>query len=145
VCAERQSRWVREDQLIACLANVSSLCASHLRSLARTCRALQGDPRHVTAFGSASSSLEALATLESTADVVFRGDHVLQLAVAQRVVRRLLGPAPALRWLARYHPDALAVFIAVSELSLSPRVSEESIGIVSRKPQLGPHRRKRTP
>lgn len=139
----RRCTWVREQQLAACLGNVSDLCASQLHALAHTCQTISSDPRYTAIFGPGSACIVALSHHKPDMAMAHRGDCVLQLTVAQRVVRRLLEEATVMHWLARHHPDALAVFIAISDLALSPRASEEMIGLRTRKPQTGPHKCKR--
>ena len=119
-----QARWVREEQLNACLGNEASLCSAQLRMVAHACLSIATDPRATQAIRAEANELGGLGRALLSTHPGRLGEHVLAVSVVRRRLKQTMEDAAALRWLARFHPDALALFLTVCEGSLRPRAAD---------------------
>jgi hypothetical protein len=128
VYVSEKSRWVREEQLSACLSNVATLCAGHLQGIAKTCAVISADPRKTKAAMAAVAELACMGAALLNTFPARPSEHVMRLMIVQRRLRGLLEDAALLRWLARYHPDALSLLLTACEAGLQPRRGTEDAG-----------------
>lgn len=121
VFVSEKSRWVREEELSACLSNVATLCAGHLHAVAKTCAVIAMDPRKTKADTAAAAELASMSAALLNTFPARPSEHIMRLTIVQRRLRGLLEDAALLRWLARHHPEALSLLLTTCEAGLQPR------------------------
>jgi len=110
-----RSHWIREQQMIASLGMISSLCARQCRAIAAACLRLRRDPIYEDVLGWDARRLALVATklLEEPAKV--QGAQVLELAVTRKLLLQMLDRKEVIVWLARDHPETLSILLAATD------------------------------
>ena len=109
------NHWIREQQMVASLGMISSLCARQCRAIAAACLRLRRDPIYEDVLGRDAKRLALVATklLEETAKV--QGAQVLELAVTRKLLLQILDRKDVIVWLARDHPETLSILLAATD------------------------------
>lgn len=129
----KKNSWIREQQMIASLDMVSSLCSRQCRAIAAACLRLRKDPIYEDVLGRDAARISMLATTLLGEKPKVQGHRVLQLAIARKLLLQALDRKEVVVWLARDHPETLSVLLASTdfdELGCSP-VDDEYLPITA--------------
>ena len=114
---KEETRRAREQIGLASLRLVSDISRSQLRALESVMHTLSSDGDWLTMPGSRCIKADVIERAESA--------PVLQLMIARCCIRKLMSDAELVCWLARQHPDCLALFQATADISVSRLISRK--------------------
>ena len=110
-----RSHWIREQQMVASLGMISSLCARQCRAIAAACLRLRHDPIYEDVLGWDAKRLALVATKLLEEPAKAQGAQVLELAITRKLLLQILDRKEVVVWLARDHPETLSILIAVTD------------------------------
>ena len=110
-----RSHWIREQQMVASLGMISSLCARQCRAIAAACLRLRRDPIYEDVLEWDAGRLALIATKLLEDPLKEKGAQVLELAVTRKLLLQILDRKEVVIWLARDHPETLSILLAATD------------------------------
>lgn len=109
------NHWIREQQMVASLEMISSLCGRQCRAIAAACLRLRRDPIYEDVLGRDAKRLALVTTKLLEKPVKVQGSQVLELAVTRKLLLQILDRKEVVVWLARDHPETLSILLAATD------------------------------